>query len=63
MISNLFWLLAVMIGPVLLGAAIFYALLRQRRLTSDEQARSNAAARELYRDDENADTRHLGGRR
>ncbi|WP_245408872.1 hypothetical protein [Rhizobium wuzhouense] len=62
MISNLFWLLAVIVGPILLGGAIAYALLRQRRLTSDEQKRSDAAAKELYKHDENADTRHLGGR-
>jgi hypothetical protein len=59
---EMFWLMAVMLGPVLLGAAIIYAIMRQRRLRPDEERRSDAAARELYQRDENADTRHLGGR-
>ncbi|KQW28096.1 hypothetical protein ASE36_16770 [Rhizobium sp. Root274] len=60
--TDLFWLMAVTLGPVILAGAIIYALMRQRRLRPDEQRRSDAAARELYQQDENADTRHLGGR-
>jgi hypothetical protein len=60
--SEYVWLLVVMLGPVLLGGAILYAIIRQRRLRPDEARCSDAATRELYEDDENADTRHLGGR-
>jgi hypothetical protein len=60
--TDLFWLMAVTLGPVILAGAIIYALMRQRRLRPDEQKRSDAAARELYQKDEHADTRHLGGR-
>lgn len=57
-----FWLAVVMLGPLLLGGAIFYAIMRQRRLSSRERLNSDAATRELYRKDENADTRRFGGR-
>ncbi|TPP07355.1 hypothetical protein FJQ55_15355 [Rhizobium glycinendophyticum] len=60
--SNFLWLVAVMIGPLLLGGAIVYGLMRQRRLTPNEMKRSDMATRELYERDEAADTRHLGGR-
>lgn len=59
---NYFWLAVVMLGPVLLGGAIFYAIVRQRRLSRGERVNSDAAARELYRKGENADTRPFGGR-
>ncbi|MFN3634105.1 MAG: hypothetical protein ACK4UZ_00045 [Rhizobium rhizophilum] len=59
---NYFWLAVVMLGPVLLGGAIVYAILRQRRLSARERINSDAATRELYRNGENADTRPLGGR-
>ncbi|QEE45527.1 hypothetical protein FVA81_13335 [Rhizobium sp. WL3] len=59
---NYLWLAVVMIGPVLLGAAIGYAILRQRRLSARERINSDAATHELYLNDENADTRPLGGR-
>ncbi|THV11681.1 hypothetical protein [Rhizobium rhizophilum] len=59
---NYFWLAVVMLGPVLLGAAIVYAILRQRRLSARERINSDAATHELYRNEENADTRPLGGR-
>lgn len=60
--ENYLWLIVVMLGPVLLGVAIFYGMMRQRRLSSREQTASDAATRELYRKDENADTRPFGGR-
>jgi hypothetical protein len=42
------WLLAVAGGPILLGAALVYAILRQRRLTSSERRRQLGAEDELY---------------
>jgi hypothetical protein len=57
-----FWLAIVMLGPVLLGGAIFYSIMRQRRLSSRERHNSDAATHELYQKDENADTRPFGGR-
>lgn len=59
---NYFWLFVVMLGPVLLGGAIFYSIMRQRRLSDRERLNSDAAAHELYRKDEIADTRKFGGR-
>lgn len=46
--SNLLWLFAVAIGPVLLGAAIAYGIARERRLTSAEKKSSDEAARRLF---------------
>ena len=60
---NYFWLAVVMLGPVLLGGAIFYSIMRQRRLSRGERENSDAATRELYREGENADTRRFGGRK
>jgi hypothetical protein len=57
-----FWLSVVMLGPVLLGGAIVYAIMRQRRLSGSERRASDAATRELYQKDEGADTRRFGGR-
>ena len=59
---NYFWLFVVMLGPVLLGGAIFYSIMRQRRLSDRERLNSDAAAHELYRKDESARTRKFGGR-
>lgn len=47
MSTNL-WFLAVAIGPVLLGGAIVYALMRRRRLNPVEDMRRDEAVRELY---------------
>ncbi|MBC2772710.1 hypothetical protein H6M51_07535 [Rhizobium sp. AQ_MP] len=60
---NYFWLVVVMLGPVLLGGAIFFAIMRQRRLSGRERIHQDAATRELYQKDEAADTRPYGGRR
>lgn len=59
---NFFWLAVVLLGPLLLGGAIVYAILRQRRLSARERINSDAATHELYRKDEDADTRPFGGR-
>ncbi|MCY1665978.1 hypothetical protein [Rhizobium sp. SL86] len=47
MIDNL-WFVAVAIGPVLLGAAFIYAMMRRRRLTRPEELRQDAAIQDLY---------------
>lgn len=60
--TNYLWLAVVMLGPVLLGGAILYSITRQRRLTRRERMNSDAATHELYKEDENADTRPFGGR-
>lgn len=57
------WLIVVMLGPILLGGAIVFAVMRQRRLSGRERSNQDAATRELYQKDEEADTRPFGGRR
>jgi cytochrome c-type biogenesis protein CcmH/NrfF len=47
MIDNI-WFFAVALGPVLLGAAIVYAMMRRRRLSRVEEARQKSATRDLY---------------
>lgn len=46
--ADLIWFIAVAIGPVMLGAAIAYAMLRQRRLSAREKHEQNDAVRHLY---------------
>lgn len=60
---NYLWLFVVMLGPILLGAAVFYSIMRQRRLMRRERIDQDAATRELYEKDERADTGPYGGRR
>lgn len=52
-----------MLGPILLGGAVFYAIMRQRRFTRRERINQDAATRELYEKDERADTGPYGSRR
>ncbi|MGE6739428.1 hypothetical protein ACQKGC_04035 [Allorhizobium pseudoryzae] len=47
MIDNL-WFIAVALGPVLLGAAFVYAMMRRRRLTRSEEVGQDAAIQDLY---------------
>lgn len=47
MINNI-WFFAVALGPVLLGAALVYAMMRRRRLSQDEKSRQTGAVRDLY---------------
>lgn len=42
------WLLAVTAGPLLLGGALVYAILRQRRLSASERRWQQAAEDKLY---------------
>jgi hypothetical protein len=48
-ISEYLWFAAVALGPVILGAAVAYALLRRRRLTRRERVESREATEDLYR--------------
>lgn len=48
--TEFLWLLLVAGGPVLLGAAVAYALLTRRRMTPDEKAARKRATDELYHD-------------
>lgn len=57
------WLFVVMMGPVLLGGAIAYAAIRQRRLSGEQRDNRDATTRQLYRKNEAADTRPFGVRR
>jgi hypothetical protein len=53
MITDTIWgLLVVGGGALILGIAIAYGLLRQRRLRPEERARRDEATRDLYRGDE-----------
>jgi cytochrome c-type biogenesis protein CcmH/NrfF len=42
------WFVAVAIGPVLLGGAMIYAMMRRRRLSRAEETEQDQAVRELY---------------
>jgi hypothetical protein len=42
------WLILVALGPVILAAAIAYALLRRRRLSTDERIAQEEAVERLY---------------
>jgi len=43
-----FWLFAVAVGPVLLGCAIVFAMMRRRRLSEREKNAQIAAIADLY---------------
>lgn len=60
---NYLWLFVVALGPILLGVAVFYAIMRQRRFSARERINQDAATRELYEKDERADTSPYGGNR
>jgi hypothetical protein len=45
------WLMVVAIGPMLLGGAIAYALMRRRRLSPSERQRQHDAVERAYRDE------------
>lgn len=52
-----------MLGPILLGGAVFYAIMRQIRFTRRERINQDAATRELYERDETADISPYGDNR
>lgn len=48
-LSEFLWFAAVALGPVVLSAALAYALLRRRRLSARERIESRRATEDLYR--------------
>jgi cytochrome c-type biogenesis protein CcmH/NrfF len=54
-VGNL-WALATLVGPILLGAILLWALLRNRkRETPEEVARTEAATHRLYEEEDRED--------
>ncbi|MCO6187817.1 hypothetical protein [Rhizobium sp. L1K21] len=51
MMSILMWLFVAGIGPVLLGLAIFYGMMRSRRLTPSERRSRRHAVEAMYNDE------------
>jgi hypothetical protein len=43
-----FWFFLVALGPVILAAAIIYAVMRRRRLSAGEKAAQETAMERLY---------------
>lgn len=46
--SNTLWIQVVAGGPLILGAAIAFAMMTGRRLSRREEAQREAATREMY---------------
>ena len=46
------WAILTILGPLLLGAAILWALLRNRKSTPQERERTEQATRDLYREED-----------
>jgi len=46
------WAILNILGPLLLGAAILWALLRNRKSTPEERERTEQATRDLYREED-----------
>jgi hypothetical protein len=46
--SNLFWILVVVGGPIILGAAIAFALISRRPLTPIEEEKREDAIKDMY---------------
>ncbi len=42
------WFIIVALGPLLLGAAIAYSILKKRRLTASEKVAQKEAVEQLY---------------
>ena len=51
------WTLVVILGPVLLGLALVYAILRNRKRTPADEARTERATHELYEEEERKEER------
>jgi hypothetical protein len=48
--EGMFWSWAIVLGPIILGLVLAYALLRRRRLTASEHRAQDAATRAQYRE-------------
>ncbi len=46
--TNNLWFFAVAVGPVLLGCAVVYAMMQQRRQSQAEERQSDRAVQDLY---------------
>lgn len=55
MLNSTWWMLLAIAGPVLLAAAMAYALIKQRKLTPAERTELRDAVDELYADTEESD--------
>ncbi|WP_442583380.1 hypothetical protein ACSBOB_16065 [Mesorhizobium sp. ASY16-5R] len=55
MLDSTSWMLLTIAGPVLLAAAMAYALIKQRKLTPAERSELREAVGELYADTEEND--------
>lgn len=56
---DMIWLLTTGGGTLVLGCAIAYAILRQRRLTPGEKQAQDAGVHQLYRDEKGGPRRPL----
>lgn len=55
--SNIVWFAAVVLGTVILGAVIAFAMTRSRRRTPAEDRASEARTREIYKSEDPGYTR------
>jgi hypothetical protein len=55
MFNPTWWMLLAIAGPVLLAAAVAYALIKQRRLTQADRTELREAVGEVYADTEEND--------
>jgi hypothetical protein len=46
--TTFMWLMVLAGGPIILGCAIAYGIMRQRKLTSSEEQRRDDAIKDLY---------------
>jgi len=59
--SGGFWSLLTVVGPLLLGAVILFALLRNRKQSSAEVDRTERATHQNYVEQDAQDKRNDGG--
>jgi len=52
--SGGFWSIITIVGPILLGVVLIWALLRNRGTTPREDAESERATKQLYKDEDAA---------
>lgn len=49
------WGVMTIVGPILLGLALIYAILANRRRSAADRRRTEEATRELYREEDRAE--------
>ena len=52
--SGAFWSIITIAGPLLLGAVLLWALLRNRKAAPRDDARTEEATRNLYKEEDRA---------